>query len=232
MKIKLRNSKKKIIKPGDNKIKPGDNKMKPKDGYKGASRPANGENLRPCAIGCGSSHPHGSLLHCKEYKKLDREGRGKVITKYKLCIKCLRPPSTRKHGPYVAECTNTGNCKFCHGPHSHLLCPKPPSVQAFLTGEDDQEENIEGDEEGVILEMELASLMEEARVHLAEQEEAAAEDDDEYDEEEDETIGNLMIITEELDESESYFLSHLKVDGKCADKQDDETVTRKKLLCL
>ena len=100
-------------------------------------------------------------------------------------------------------------------------------MQAFLTGEDDQEDNIEGDEEGVILEMELASLMEEARVHLAEQEEATAEDDDEYDEEEDETIGNLMIITEELDESESYFLSHLKVDGKCADKEDDETVTRK-----
>ena len=46
--------------------------------------------------------------------------------------------------------------------------------------------------------MELATLMEEARVHLAEQEE-------EYDEEEDETIGNLMIITEELDEAESYF---------------------------
>ena len=90
---------KKIIKPGDNKIKPGDNKMKPKDGYKGATRPTNGENLRPCAIGCGSSHPHGSLLHCKEYKKLDREGRGKVITKYKLCIKCLRPPPQENMDP-------------------------------------------------------------------------------------------------------------------------------------
>ena len=36
-----------------------------------------------------------------------------------------------------------------------------------------------------------------------------------------------MIINEELDESESYFLSHLKVDGKCADKQDVEINTRK-----
>ena len=176
------------------KIKPGDNKIKPKDGNKGVTRPPSGENLKPCAVGCGNPHPYGSLLHCKEFKKHDREGRGKVITKYKLCIKCLRPPSTRKHGPYVAECTNAGNCKFCHGPHTHLMCPKPPSVQAFLTGEHEEELNIEGDEEGTILEMELASLMEEARVHLVKQKEVVAEDDDEYDEEEDETIGNLMIM--------------------------------------
>ena len=75
--------------------------------------------------------------------------------------------------------------------------------------------------------MELASLLEEARVHLAEGEEAAAEDEEEYDDEEDETIGNLMIITEELDEAESYFLSNLKVDGEYADKEGDETIMRK-----
>ena len=78
----------------------------------------------------------------------------------------------------MAECKNTDNCKFCQGPHTHLLCPKPPSVQAFLTGEEDQHEENVCDEDAAILEMELASLMEEARVHLAEQEEAVAEDED------------------------------------------------------
>ena len=78
-------------KPGDNKVKPGDHKVKP-NANKGFTKPTNGDNLRPCAMGCGTNHPHGSLLHCKEYKKKDREGRGAVITKYKLCIKCLRPP--------------------------------------------------------------------------------------------------------------------------------------------
>merc|ERR1712055_693948 len=126
----------------------------------------------------------------------DREGRSAVCTKYKLCIKCLRPPSTKRHGPYVAECKNTDNCKFCQGPHTHLLCPKPPSVQAFLTGEEDQHEEYDDDESAAIIEMEMAALMEEARVNLAEGEEGAGEDEDDYDDEEDETIGNLMIITE------------------------------------
>ena len=53
------------VKNGDNKVKYGENKVKP-NGYKGATRPTNGDNLRPCAIGCGTLHPHGSLLHCKE----------------------------------------------------------------------------------------------------------------------------------------------------------------------
>ena len=182
-------------KPGDNKTKPGDHKGKPNPN-KGFTKPVGGDNLRPCAMACGSNHPFGSLLHCNEYKKKDKEGRSAIITKYRLCIKCLRPPSTKKHSAYVRDCKNTDNCRYCQGPHSHLVCRKPPSVQAFLTGEEDQYEEYDDDETAAIIAMEMAALMEEAHVNLAEGEEVDERDEDDYDEEEDETIGNLMIITE------------------------------------
>ena len=136
-------------------------------------------------------------------------------------------PSTKKHGPYVTECKNTDNCKYCQGPHTHLVCPKPPSVQAFLTGEEDQHEGYDDEESAAIIEMEMAALMEEAQVNLAEGEEGAAEDEEDYDDEEDETIGNLMIITEELEEAESYFLSNLRIDGEYADGGGEEAMMRK-----
>ena len=74
-------------------------------------------------------------------------------------------------------------------PEDEELASLMKEVGALLAEqEEDQYDEYDDDESAAIIAMEMAALMEEARVNLAEGEEAAGEDEDDYDDEEDETI--------------------------------------------
>ena len=74
------------------------------------------------------------------------------------------------------------NFKFCNGMHSHLICPKPPSIQAFMTGEEDEPGNELDDDDGyAIIEQELAQLMEAADIHMVHGENEKTQDEEDSD---------------------------------------------------